>query len=349
MTRVRGRAEHTRPEVTPGGTIDVGSPAPLAELRRCLDDPSDHDLQLYYQPQVDPRSGCVVGAEVMPRWHRPGRSPLDPAEVLRGAPGDPAERTAVARLLATRVLDDVVAQLARWGDAVGDLRVSVNVTMQDLICPATGWPGQVRGDEVRRDEVRRDEVRRRIGRPRRPREQSEPAQPVADLVERLTARLAESGVPATRLQLEINDGALPADARAGLAAMSRLRRLGVSLALDHFGTGTASLALMRRLPLAEVKIDRSFVLGAADGGPDAAVVRAVAGLAADLGLRAVAEGVEDERTWRALARAGCVLQGWYCARPMPAERLVNWIALYRTRLRPQLTPGAGEGPGNADK
>jgi predicted signal transduction protein with EAL and GGDEF domain len=238
------------------------------------------------------------------------------------------------------VLDDVVAQLARWGDAVGDLRVSINVTMQDLICSGTGWPG----------EVRPVEVRRRIGRPRRPREVSgERHQPGPDLVERLTERLAGSGVPATRLQLEINDGALVADARAGLAAMSRLRRLGVSLALDHFGTGTASLALMRRLPLAEVKIDRSFVLGAADGGPDAAVVRAVAGLAAELGLRAVAEGVEDERTWRALARAGCVLQGWYCARPMPAERLVNWIALYRTRLRPQLTDGARKRPGNADK
>jgi diguanylate cyclase len=245
----------------------------------------------------------------------------------------------VARLLAVRVLDDVVAQLARWGDAVGDLRVSINVTMQDLICPGTGWPV----------EARRDEVRRRIGRPRRPREVCERQEQGPGLVDRLAERLAECGVPAERLQLEINDGPVAADARAGLAAMSRLRRLGVSLALDHFGTGTASLALLRRLPLAEVKIDRSFVLGAADGGPDAAVVRAVAGLAAELGLRAVAEGVEDERTWRALARTGCVLQGWYCARPMPAERLVNWIALYRTRLRPQITNGAGERPGNADK
>jgi EAL domain-containing protein (putative c-di-GMP-specific phosphodiesterase class I) len=321
MTRVRGRAELAEP----------GLPAPLAELRRCLGDPSDQNLQLYYQPQVDPRSGCVVGAEVMPRWHRPGRSPIDPAEVRSG---DPAERIVVARLLAVRVLDDVVAQLARWADAVGDLRVSVNVTMQALICPGTGWR-----DEARRDEARRDEVRRRIGRPRRPRDVAERHEQGPGLVDRLTERLAECGVPAERLQLEISDGPVPADARAGLAAMSRLRRLGVSLALDHFGTGTASLALLRRLPLAEVKIDRSFVLGAADGGPDAAVVRAVAGLAAELGLRAVAEGVEDERTWRALARTGCVLQGWYCARPMPAERLVNWIALYRTRLRPPLTDG----------
>jgi len=119
--------------------------------------------------------------------------------------------------------------------------------------------------------------------------------------------------------------------------LSRLHRLGVSIALDHFGGGMASLAMLRRLPLAEVKIDRSFVLGAATDEADAAVVRAVVGLAGDLGLRTVADGVEDERTWRALARTGCLMQGWYCARPMPAERLVNWMALYRDRLRPQLT------------
>ena len=135
----------------------------------------------------------------------------------------------MARLLAGRVLDDVIAQLDRWGDAVGDLRVSVNVTMHDLTGP--------------------------------------------DLVDRLAERLVERGVPASRLQLEITEGALRSDPRAGLAALSRVQRLGVPIALDHFGTGTASLALLRRLPLAEVKIDRSFVLGAAarrgrrGGGP----------------------------------------------------------------------------------
>jgi diguanylate cyclase (GGDEF)-like protein len=264
----------------------------LADLRHAVCDPTDQNIQLYYQPQVDPRTGGVVGAEALPRWHISGRSPLDPVELLRNA--DAADLLGpVPRLLATRVLDDVIAQMARWGDTVGDLRISVNVTMHDL----TG----------------------------------------SDLVDRLADRLVERNVPASRLQLEITEGSVPAEPRAGGAAVRRQRRLGVALALDHFGTGTASLALLRRLPLAEVKIDRSFVLGAADGGPDAAVVRAVTGLAAELGLRAVADGVEDERTWRALARAGCVLQGWYCARPMPAERLVNWLALYRNRLRPQLT------------
>jgi EAL domain-containing protein (putative c-di-GMP-specific phosphodiesterase class I) len=87
---------------------------------------------------------------------------------------------------------------------------------------------------------------------------------------------------------------------------------------DDFGTGYSSLQHLRRLPLAEVKIDRSFVLGMATDRGDAAIVRSVIDLAEALGLRAVAEGVEDERTWRLLAAAGChAAQGWFHARPMP--------------------------------
>jgi diguanylate cyclase (GGDEF)-like protein len=297
------RAEHAMREAKWRGDGEIGVPAAgdsldqvrlLADLRRAVCDPTDESIRLYYQPQVDPRTGVVVGAEAMPRWHLPDRGPIDPADLFRAAENArAAEHAGVPRLLAGRVLDDVIDQLHRWGDAVGDLRVSVNVTMHDLTGPA--------------------------------------------LVDRLADRLAGCGVRPSRLQLEITEGTRRSEPRAALAVLSRVQGLGVPIALDHFGTGTASLALLRRLPLAEVKIDRSFVLGAARDEADAAVVRAVVGLAKDLGLRAVADGVEDERTWRALARTGCVVQGWYCARPMPAERLVNWIALYRNRLRPQLT------------
>jgi EAL domain-containing protein (putative c-di-GMP-specific phosphodiesterase class I) len=282
--------------VPPGGAVGAAHAADqlrlLADLRRSVSDPTEQSVRLYYQPQVDPRTGTVVGAEALPRWHVPGRSPLDPAELFRGVEtAGAARRTGVPHLLTARVLDDVVAQVARWGEAVGDLRVSVNVTMAELAEP--------------------------------------------DLVDRLADRLAERDLAASRLQLEITQGGPGADPRTGLAALSRLHRLGVSIALDHVGTGAASLALVRRLPLHEVKIDRSFVLGMATDEADAAVVRTIVRLADDLGLRTVAEGVEDERTWRALARSGCVLQGWYCARPMPPERLVNWMALYRDRLRPR--------------
>ncbi|MCG5459986.1 bifunctional diguanylate cyclase/phosphodiesterase [Micromonospora sp. PSH03] len=151
-----------------------------------------------------------------------------------------------------------------------------------------------------------------------------------EIADQIADRLARHGVPAERLQVEITEGALMADPRRVLATISRLHRIGVAIALDDFGTGYSSLQHLRRLPLAEVKVDRSFVLGMADDADDAAIVRSMIELAGALGLRVVAEGVEDERTWRMLHAAGCdAAQGWFYARPMPAEELVTWLARYR--------------------
>ncbi|MBQ1030225.1 EAL domain-containing protein [Micromonospora sp. C97] len=151
-----------------------------------------------------------------------------------------------------------------------------------------------------------------------------------EIADQIADRLARYGVPAERLQVEITEGALMADPRRVLATISQLHRIGVAISLDDFGTGYSSLQHLRRLPLSEVKVDRSFVLGMADDADDAAIVRSMIELAGALGLRVVAEGVEDERTWRMLHTAGCdAAQGWFYARPMPAEELVIWLARYR--------------------
>jgi len=145
-------------------------------------------------------------------------------------------------------------------------------------------------------------------------------------------------VPASLIQLEITEGAMMADPRRVLATVTALDRLGVAISLDEFGTGYPSLQHLRRLPLSEVKVDRSFVLGMARDPDDAAIVTSIIELADALGLRVVAEGVEEERTWRQLAAAGChAAQGWFYARPMPADDLVTWLARYR----PMPAPGAG--------
>ena len=150
---------------------------------------------------------------------------------------------------------------------------------------------------------------------------------IADQVDELLQRY---GVPPDLLQLEITESALMADPHRVLNTITRLDRMGVAISLDDFGTGYSSLQHVRRLPLAEVKIDRSFVLGMATDRGDAAIVRSIIDLADALGLRVVAEGVEDERTWRLLAAAGChAAQGWFHARPMPAEDLAVWLARYR--------------------
>ncbi|GAB1694044.1 putative bifunctional diguanylate cyclase/phosphodiesterase [Krasilnikovia sp. M28-CT-15] len=156
----------------------------------------------------------------------------------------------------------------------------------------------------------------------------------AEIAERVDALLRRYDVPASLLQLEITESALMADPHRVLTTITRLDRMGVAISLDDFGTGYSSLQHLRRLPLSEVKIDRSFVLGMVADRGDAAIVRSVIDLAEALRLRVVAEGVEDESTWRMLARVGChAAQGWFHARPMPADDLLDWLARYRP-LRP---------------
>ncbi len=151
-----------------------------------------------------------------------------------------------------------------------------------------------------------------------------------ELVDHLESSLADRGVEPNQVQLEITEGALMADPRRVLVTLHRLDRLGVALSLDDFGTGYSSLQHLRRLPLAEVKIDRSFVLGMTTDPDDAAVVGSIIDLARALGLRVVAEGVEEDGTRRMLINGGCeVAQGWFYARPMPADALVSWLSRYR--------------------
>lgn len=151
-----------------------------------------------------------------------------------------------------------------------------------------------------------------------------------ELADHLAERLTRYGVSAGQLQLEITEGALMADPPRVLTTLRRLDELGVGLSLDDFGTGYSSMSHLRRLPLSEVKIDRSFVIGMASDDDDASIVRSIIELANALGMRVVAEGVEDERTWRRLAAQGChVAQGWFYARPMRADELPGWLAAYR--------------------
>jgi diguanylate cyclase (GGDEF)-like protein len=149
-------------------------------------------------------------------------------------------------------------------------------------------------------------------------------------VDQIEELLVDRGVEPNQVQLEITEGALMADPRRVLVTLHRLDKLGVALSLDDFGTGYSSLQHLRRLPLAEVKVDRSFVVGMSTDPDDAAVVTSIIDLARALGLRVVAEGVEDDQTRRMLLAAGCeVGQGWFYARPMPADELVGWLARYQ--------------------
>src|SRR5690606_32356155 len=136
----------------------------LADLRRALETPGCEEIALYYQPQIALRAGEVVGVEALLRWRHPVRGMVNPEELIRVA-----EHTAVMRLLTRRVIDDVVAQVAKWTADGLWLRASLNVSVRDLH--------------------------------------------TNEIVSHLAARLSEYGVSASRLQLEITEGALMVDPR----------------------------------------------------------------------------------------------------------------------------------------
>jgi diguanylate cyclase (GGDEF)-like protein len=148
----------------------------------------------------------------------------------------------------------------------------------------------------------------------------------ADIVEEVGRLLRRHRVPPALLTLEITEGSFMADPVRAIALLHQLRELGVRLSVDDFGTGYSSLSYLTRLPVHEVKIDRSFVIGLRDDTDDAAIVRAIVDLGRHLGLQVVAEGVEDQVTWDLLAEMGCdLVQGWHLSRPMPAADLLPWL------------------------
>ena len=132
-------------------------------------------------------------------------------------------------------------------------------------------------------------------------------------------------VPAMMLQLEITENAMVGDPERARIALQRLRELGVWLSIDDFGTGYSSLAYLRDLPVQELKIDRSFVMDMHDHAANRVIVNSIVSLAQNLGLRVVAEGVEDTEAWTELSRLGCdIAQGYHLARPMAGRDVASW-------------------------
>ncbi|MEB0290530.1 EAL domain-containing protein [Cryobacterium sp. 10C2] len=155
----------------------------------------------------------------------------------------------------------------------------------------------------------------------------------AELPERTAAMLADRGVPASALILEITEEFLLEDRARTTAILTRLRAGGIRIAIDDFGTGYSSLAYLRDLPVDELKLDRSIVSPMKDDPRAAALVSSTIELAHSLGLTMVAEGVEDAEVYADLARYGCdEAQGFHMSRPMPAGELDRWLAERRLAL-----------------
>jgi EAL domain-containing protein (putative c-di-GMP-specific phosphodiesterase class I) len=140
------------------------------------------------------------------------------------------------------------------------------------------------------------------------------------------------GVPLENISLEITEGQLMTEPRSQLDVLTRLRLKRTRLSIDDFGIGYSGMAQLRDLPFDELKVDRSFVHGASDDPSLRAILDASLGLARQLGMQSVGEGVENLADWICLRDAGCHLaQGYFIARPMPADQVAGWIKDWSTR------------------
>jgi len=152
-----------------------------------------------------------------------------------------------------------------------------------------------------------------------------------DFLDLVVGLAAKAGVPPQMMELEVTESRLMEDLRTPLEILTRLRLKRFRLSIDDFGTGHSSLAQLRDLPFDELKIDQSFVHGAWNNEKLRAMFDSSLGLARQLGMEVVAEGVEDQADWDFVRKTGCeIAQGYFIARPMPAADLPGWIQSWQT-------------------
>jgi diguanylate cyclase (GGDEF)-like protein len=155
----------------------------------------------------------------------------------------------------------------------------------------------------------------------------------ASFVDEVARAIAAVEVPASAVTLEITESSLMADPERAIESLQRLRTLGVQLSIDDLGTGYSSLSYLQRLPVTEVKIDKSFLVSQQNGVDTFALVGAIVDLGHRLGRHVVAEGVEDEDAWCRLQELGCdSAQGYWMSRPLSAEDFTAWLDRWRPRL-----------------
>jgi len=243
-------------------------------LRRALE---NGELSVYLQPQVEARSGQLVGAEALIRWFSP--------ELGNVAPGNfipLAEESGIIIKLGHWVLRESCRQFMQWQHSGFTLpQLSVNLSVKQLERP--------------------------------------------EFIDMLDDILCETGMDPTCLKLELTESVVMAVGNA-FNVLDRLRSLGITLSLDDFGTGYSSLSYLKMLPVQQLKIDQSFVVGIGKNTGDEAIIRTVMALAQSLGFEVVAEGVETQEQAAFLCKVGCqTLQGFLHGRAVsPAEFRARW-------------------------
>jgi diguanylate cyclase (GGDEF)-like protein len=242
------------------------------ELRIAIE---QHQLVLHYQPQLNLNTGTISAVEALVRWEHPKLGMLVPSRFI-----SLAEDAGLMPSLTALLIDDALAQGARWAKAGHHPTISVNISPTNLL--DDGFTALVRGLLERHD------------------------------------------FPSPSLALEITEGSVIANFERSKSVIEELATLGVVLSIDDFGAGSTSLSYLSSLALGELKLDRTLIadLSSSSRGRDRELVRTTIELGHGLGLRVVAEGVEDEATLDLLRQLRCDLaQGYFISRPMAAEKI----------------------------
>jgi diguanylate cyclase (GGDEF)-like protein len=260
----------------------------LRDLRKAL---TNKEMELFYQPKIDVKSGKVTATEALLRWKHPTRGVILPNVFI-----PIAERFGLIVAIGNWVIEDACRQSRVWRDKGLRMRVAINLSAH----------------QMRQD----------------------------DIVERITEALTRHKIHPSLLTCEITETAAMEDTKATQETFRRLGELGTHLSIDDFGTGYSSLSYLRKLPAEELKIDRSFIMDLEHSADARAVVDAVIKLAHALGLKVVAEGVENQRQQQILVDMHCdELQGFLFAKPMSARALQLWAINDKTEsavFRPSL-------------
>jgi EAL domain-containing protein (putative c-di-GMP-specific phosphodiesterase class I) len=161
-----------------------------------------------------------------------------------------------------------------------------------------------------------------------------------NMVELVRAVLADTGLPACYLELELTESIVMEQAEQAIATLDALKALGVRLAIDDFGTGYSSLAYLKRFPIDKLKIDRSFVQGVANDTDDREIAATIIAMARSLNMAVLAEGVETEQQLAFLRLYGCdQYQGFLFSKPMPADQMRTWLLEDARALPAHADPG----------
>ena len=248
----------------------------------------EHDQFVpYFEPQIDLRTGELVGFEVLARWNHPLTGTISPDRFI-----PIAEDLGLIDRLSEQVAVKAMVAALDWPK---HLTMSINITPAQL---NDSW-----------------------------------------LAQKIVRWLGETGFPASRLTVEITESSLFADLELAKTIVASLKRQGIQLALDDFGSGFSSLSHLRALPFDRMKVDHVFVSSLNRDPQNAAIVKAVTTMAHALGVPVTAEGIENAATLNAVLAMGCdVGQGWYLGKPMPASDVE---ALIRAHERgPEAKPAA---------